>query len=109
MFLGQTITKFDGVAWTSPPFPRGGDAATFVVECSHVHHSATLSVSLEHKNVEDTSYSTLTTLADITTTGVTVASASGIKEELRWKATITTADAEDAAVIIPYEPVWRPY
>ena len=38
MFLGQTITKFDGTAWHSPPFPRGGDAATFVIECAHVHH-----------------------------------------------------------------------
>jgi hypothetical protein len=109
MFLGQTITKFDGLAWNSAPIPRGGDAATFVIECVHTHHVPTVQVVVKHKNEEDTTWSTLVTFSTFTTPGVNVASASGIKEQVMWEVTITSPDAEDAAVLIPYDPVWRPY
>jgi hypothetical protein len=66
-------------------------------------------VVVKHKNLGDTSWSTLVSFSTFTTPGVNVAHASGIKEEVMWEVTMTSPDAEDAAVLIPYDPVWRAY
>jgi len=109
MIVGTTIFRLDGNAFFSPAFPRGGEAAVFTVETTHVSSSPTFDVTIQHKNQDDTSWADLASFTSITAVGTSTKDVTGIKELVRLKFTFTTTGADDAVHIIVPAPAWRPY
>ena len=107
MFLGQYIVKHGGQAYYSPPFGRGGDAATFTVAVTHLAGTPTFDLEVEHKNEADTSWGSLGSFSGITALGIHNASFSGIKEMLRFKGSFSSAPATDGVVVVFYPVVWK--
>jgi hypothetical protein len=97
-----------GTALYSPPFGRGGEAALFSVETLAKIGSPSLAIDVEHKNTEDTTWSSAGTFTAITTLAVSTADISGLKEEVRLKLTMTGTDGDAFNLLIP-APAWRPY
>ena len=91
----------------SPPFGRGGDSAVFTIQVTMHAGSPTLVFAVEHKNAEDTSWSSAgsTTLSG---TGVATLDVSALKEELRLKFTFSSgANGNFVHLIVP-APMWLP-
>lgn len=109
MIVGTTIFRLDGNAFFSPAFPRGGEAAVFTVETTHVSSSPTFDVTIQHKNEDDTSWADLASFTSITAIGISTKDVTGIKEMVRLKFTFTTTGADDAVHIIVPGPAWRDY
>jgi hypothetical protein len=109
MIVGTTIFRLDGNAFYSPAFPRGGEAAVFTVETTHVSSSPTFVVTIQHRNEDDTSWADLDTFSNITAVGTSTKDVTGIKELVRLKFTFSTTGADDAVHIIVPAPAWRPY
>ena len=109
MIIGFLITVMGGSPFYSPAFPRGGESALFSLEVTHkMGTSPSLAISIEHKNEEDTTWSSAGTFDAITTTGVKSEDISTLKEELRFAFTPTGTDG-DAFHVIVAAPAWRPY
>ena len=109
MRIGTLIMVMGGGGFYSPSFPRGGESALFSLEVTHkMGGSPSLTVEVEHKNEEDTVWSSAGAFTAITTTGVKSKDVSGLKEECRFKYTPTGTDG-DAFYLIVAAPAWRPY
>ena len=111
MIVGTQITVMGGtVPFYSPSFGRGGEAALFSLEVTHMFGSSpSLAVDIEHKNADDTTWSSAGSFSAITTAGIVATKdISGLKEELRFKFLPTGTDGEAFHVIVA-EPAWRPY
>ena len=109
MIVGTTIFRFDGNPYFSPAFPRGGEAAVFTVETTHVSSSPTFDVTIQHRNEDETSWADLGAFTAITAVGTSTKDVTGIKELVRLKFTFTTTGADDAVHIIVPSPSWRTY
>ncbi len=111
MIVGTTLFRLDGNAYYSPEFPRGGLAATFTVECMNHDMAATQTLDpvVEHRNSEDTTWSTAASFDPITGTGVSSKDATGLKEIVRIKMAFSGTDSTDAAHFLIQAPSWRPY
>ena len=109
MKVGTQYTVMGGtVPFYSPSFGRGGEAALFSLDVTHLSGGPSLLVDIEHKNAEDTTWSSAGAFASITTAGLATKDISGLKEELRFSFLPTGTDGEAFHVIVP-EPSWRPY
>jgi hypothetical protein len=108
MFVGTHYRRFAGAAQYSPTFGRGGNAALFSVEIFAVDAATSLTVTVEHKNMDDTTWTTLTTLATMTA-GVNVSDVGGIKEQLRYAFVVNGATANLSVYANVLAPAWRPY
>ena len=108
MTTGFNLFVMGGTALYSPAFPRGGEAALFSAEVLAKIGSPSLSIDIEHKNTEDTSWTSAGTFTAITTTGVFTQDITGLKEEIRIKFTMTGTDGHAVNLLMP-EPAWRPY
>jgi len=109
MVVGTTLMKLAGTAYYSPQFNRGGNAATFYCDVLQLGSSPTLDIDVEHKNSEDTSWTTLASFTSITTTGVKNVDGSAIMEQLRFKYTVTGAQVYSSVHFNMLAPTWRPY
>jgi hypothetical protein len=109
MIVGTTIFRLDGNAFFSPAFPRGGEAAVFTVETTHVSSAPTFVVTVQHRNEDETTWADLVAFSNITAVGTSTKDVTGIKELARLKFTFTTTGADDAVHIIVPAPSWRPY
>ena len=92
----------------SKPAPRGGASALFSIEVLDISATYGIDVAVEHKNEEDTTWSSAGTFAGISATGVATKDISSLKEELRFAFTPTGTDG-DAFHVIVAAPAWRPY
>ena len=108
MTTGDNYFVMGGTALYSPSFPRGGEAAMFSVETLAKIGSPSLAIDVEHKNFDDTTWSSVGTFTAITTLTVSTSDISGLKEEIRIKFTMTGADGDAFNLLIP-SPAWRPY
>jgi hypothetical protein len=111
MIVGTQITH-DGTGTTpyySPSFPRGGEAAVFSVDVTHLGGTPTLVVTVDHKNEEDTSWSAAGAFSNISATGVATKDISSLKEEIRFAFTFAAGTAYDFFHVIVPAPAWRPY
>lgn len=106
--IGEYFRRFSGITQYSPTFSRGGNAAVFNVEVFDVDSGVTITVTVQHKNVEDTSWAALVSLVNLTT-GVTTGTASGIKELLRFAYVVNGSNPEDSVYANTLAPAWRPY
>ncbi len=110
MIVGTTIMKLDGNAFYSPSFPRGGLGATFVAEVLNIANSPDLTVTVQHRNEEDTSFSDADAFAAMSSTGVFQKDITGLKEIVRFKYEFDAGDASNATVhFLMQAPSWRPY
>jgi hypothetical protein len=96
-------------AYLSPEFPRGGLAAVFTVETTHLKGNPTLVVKVEHRNEDETSWATAGTFSNITTKTVTTLDVSTIKEIVRLSFEYSAGVAGDFFHVIVPAPAWRPY
>ena len=109
MIVGTQLTVMGGSPFYSPSFGRGGEAALFSLDVTHkMGTSPSLTVSVEHKNADDTTWAAAGAFTAITATGVASKDISGLKEELRFNFTPTGTDG-DAFHVIVAAPAWRPY
>jgi hypothetical protein len=110
MIVGTTLFKLDGNPYYTPSFGRGGLAATFSIEVRNVNATPDVTVTVEHRNEDDTSWTTAGTFSTITAAGTTTLDVTSIKEIVRLKFVFDGGDASDAGIhfFIP-APAWRPY
>ena len=106
--IGEYFRRFAGNPQYSPTFPRGGGAAVFAVEVFVVDAGVTLTVAIEHKNIEDIAFTNLATMSALTA-GVNTQAATGIKEQLRLAYTVNGSAASDSVYANTLAPSWRPY
>jgi hypothetical protein len=92
----------------SPPFGRGGESAVFSAEVTVRHGTPTLVFEVEHKNPEDTSWSSAGSVS-ISATGVTTLEVSTLKEEMRLKFTFSGGVAGNFVQILVPAPMWFPF
>ena len=110
MIVGTTLFKLEGNTYYTPQFPRGGLAATFAVETTQVFSTPTVSVQVEHKNSEDTTWSTVGSAQSITASGNTSWDVTGLKEEIRIAFDFDAGDSGGAAIhFFVQPPSFRPY
>lgn len=111
MIVGTTILRLDGNPYYSPEFSRGGLAATFVVELLNVALtvSETVTITIEHRNHDDTTWSTASTIPTISAVGNYPKDVTGLKEVIRMKFTFSSTTAADAIHFLIQAPSWRPY
>ena len=93
----------------SPPFGRGGEAAVFSIEVTHVDGSPTMVVGVDHRNVDESNWSSAGTFSDITAASVATKELSGLKEELRFAFTFTVGVGGDFMHVLIPAPMWLPY
>ena len=68
-----------------------------------------MTIELEHRNEDETTWSPIATLFTITATGTMEQSASAIKEICRLKYSFTGGSDGDGFHVIFGAPSWRPY
>jgi hypothetical protein len=107
MKIGDYYRRFGGSAQYSGVFSRGGSGALFSIEILACDASTSFTVVIEHKNIEDTSWTTLATLAAMTS-GVNTQTATGIKEQLRFAFAVNGSNAYDSVYANILAPAWRP-
>jgi len=109
MVLGTTLFRMDGNAYYSPPFPRGGGAATFSADVTHISDAPQFDIEVQHKNNDDTSWGTAGNFTGITTVSLNSLRVTSLKEQIRFKYSFTTTDAADAVHFVMLAPVWEVY
>ena len=108
--VGTTVIKLDGTAYYSPSFPRGGLAAFFTVDTTHTEGSPTFKITVEHRDENDTTFTSAGTFADITSPGTSGVEVTGLKQIIRFKYEFDAGDdSTDAVHFVMQAPSWRPY
>jgi len=106
MIIGTTLLMLDGNPYYSPAFPKGGDAATFAVQVSHIS-ATSLTVTVQHRTSEETTWSDAGTFTGLTAVGIGTKDISALKELVRFK--FVVAGASDTGVhVFVSPPSWRP-
>ncbi len=111
MLIGRYIQKLSGLTQFSPPFPRGGQGALFSLEILSAPGGArSLDVFVQHKNQQDTTWTTLGHFTIIGTAGVKTLALSGFLETLRLGYSIAGAASQpfDVFYVNVPAPTWRP-
>jgi hypothetical protein len=110
MYVGSVFIRMNGTTYNSPTFPRGGLAGLFGIELLALSGtSVSLECVVQHKNREDTSYTTAGTFASMTAAGLATLDVSGLKEEIRLAITVGGSAATNTVYAIVLPPMWRPY
>ena len=111
MIVGTTLFKMgSSVAYYSPEFPRGGLAATFAVDMINMEGSPTVTFQVEHRNAEDTTFTTVGSANDVTSVGSSSWDVTGLKEIVRIAVVFGAGDqSTDGAHFLLQLPSWRPY
>jgi hypothetical protein len=109
MMIGTMILKMGAADFYSPQFSRGGLAAVFSGEALGEIGATTLTITVEHRNEEDTTWANAGTVATITATGVFDGDITALKEILRFKYAFTGGSDGDGFVVLLSAPAWRPY
>jgi hypothetical protein len=97
-----------GAVYYTPPIAREALDATFTLEATHFVAGAALVVTVEHKDLADTSWATAGTFGTITGTGVSTLPVSDLKEEIRLKCGFSGGSQGDFAHLVVAEPAWVP-
>ena len=109
MVIGTTLLRLDGSDYFSPQFGRGGLAATFSVDVTHVDAATTLNITVQHRNTEDTAWTDVGSFAGITSDGSYQLDLSDLKEVLRIKYGVAAAQSALGVHFLMQAPSWRPY
>jgi hypothetical protein len=79
------------------------------MDVTHKSGSPTMVVTVEHKNVDETSWSTAGTFSSVTSTGVATLDVTSLKEEIRIAFTFSAGSAGDFYHVVVSAPAWRAY
>ena len=110
MIVGTTMFKMDGNSYFSPEFGRGGLAATFSVDVTQLVGGPTVTITVEHRNSEDSNFTPLGVFDDITAVGVESKDLTGLLEIVRFKYDFAAGDqSDDGMHFLMMAPSWRPY
>ena len=113
MVIGSTVYYLDGNPYFSPEFPRGGLAARFAVDVTHIvlGGAVQFDITIEHRNSEDTTWGSPGTFSGITGVGPVSLDVTGLKEIIRIKFSFSggAPAASDAVHFLVQAPSWRPY
>jgi hypothetical protein len=109
MVVGTTLIKLDGAVYYSPSFPRGGLAATFAVDTTHFEGLTDLTITVEHRDEHDVSFTSAGAFSAITAAGHSDKDISDIKQIVRFAYALNGGSATDGVHIVMQAPSWRPY
>lgn len=110
MYIGSLFMRLGGVSYFSPTFLRGGLAATFGIEVFALTGSSpTLECTIEHKNAEDTSFTTAGTFSSMSAAGMAKLDVGSLKEQIRLNITVGGAANTNTVYANILAPMWRPY
>jgi hypothetical protein len=110
MIVGTSMFKMDGTSYYSPEFGRGGLAATFVVDVTQLVGAPTITIEVETRNSEDTTWTSAGSFSPITAAGVASKDMGALKEIVRFKYSFDAGDqSDDGAHFLMMAPSWRPY
>jgi hypothetical protein len=108
MVVNTVLFKLDANAYYSPEFGRGGLRAVFACMATHISGSGTLDIDIEHRNSDDTAFTSAGTFTQITATGSSTKEVSALKEILRLKFTVGGSGPTSAVGYIMPPPQWFP-
>lgn len=110
MIIGFFVFRGTGGGRNSPTFPRGGMAATFIIDLLDLWGpGVNLACDVEHKNTEDTAFALAGSFAGMGAINVFKLDVSGIKEEVRLVFRVGGSDPTNGVYLNVPEPSWRPY
>jgi hypothetical protein len=110
MIIGFFMFRGTGVDKNSPTFPRGGLAATFVIDLLDLWGTGVeLDCDVEHKNTEDTSFAVAGSFATMNAKNVHKKDVSGLKEEVRLVFRVGGTEPANGVYVNVPAPSWRPY
>lgn len=101
------VFKGDLNALYSPEFGRGALSGLFAVNILQILSSPTLTITLEGRAADATSWSTVGTFSSITTAGVKNVTLSTLPQILRYKFEVTGSAETSGVAIELYSPQWR--
>ena len=108
MKIGDYVLGGGGVTIYSPEFPRGGLGAIFTLSSLQKLGSPSLVVGLEHRNADDTAFTSLGSFTAITTLGNFTKDVGSVKEIVRFAYTTTALNDWEGFLINVTAPAWRP-
>src|SRR5690242_5095318 len=98
MLIGEYIMRLTGLDQFSAPFGRGGQNAMFSIDVLDVPGGGVaLNIDIEHKNLEDTVWTTLGSFSVINSTGVKTLTVTALKEMLRFNYSVSGGGAPSAS------------
>ena len=112
MIIGTTLFKLDGSDYFTPEFSRGGLAAVFPVDVTHLSNTNGVTFQVQHRNSEEQTFGNVSGASSTTggTPDVLDIDAGGLKEIIRIQVTFDPGDSPQAAVhFLIQAPTWRPY
>jgi hypothetical protein len=113
MYIGDLYMRMHTTTpatYYSPTFERGGLSATFAIDVFKLFGtSVTLECLVEHKNHEDTSYTTAGTFSSMNSETLWKLDVSGLKEQIRLVITVGGTVATNTVFANVLPPMWRPY
>ena len=101
------IFKGDGNAVYSPEFSRGALIGNFAVLILQVLSSPTLTITLQGRAADGTSWATVGTFSSITTIGLKTSQQSALPQVLRYKFEITGSSETSGVAIQLLAPQWQ--
>jgi hypothetical protein len=113
MYIGDLYIRMNAgtsAVYYSPTFSRGGLAATFLIDLFNLMGTGTtLECTVEHKNAEDTSYTSAGVFSSMNAQQLWKLDVSGLKEEIRLAITVGGTAANNTVYANVLPPSWRPY
>jgi hypothetical protein len=111
--IGQSVVGDDNLpaaVYYSPWFSRGSDAATFFLQLLHVSTNGQVIVTIEHKNLADpdSAASTAATFSTASAVGTFDKAASGLKELIRFKYSVSATSGSAWLHLRALPPIWQP-
>ncbi len=107
MVIGITLFLLANGAYHSPAFPRGGPGAVFSAEVYQMT-AVGLTIVVEHKNVEDTSWANAGSFAVWSAAGVKTLDVSGLKELVRFAYAVSGNNGYEGVHFGVFAPAWKP-
>ncbi len=86
---------------------RQGASATFGVEVTHVGGSPTMTVEVQHKNYEETSWTGCGWFTNITATGVHLKDVTALKQQIRLAFSFAAGATGDFVAFRLLAAMWR--
>lgn len=113
MYIGDLFMRMSvgtPANFYSPSFERGGLSATFAIEVFNLMGtSPTLECTIEHKNHDDTSFTSAGTFSSMNVAAVWKVDVSALKEQIRLVITVGGSAASNTVYANVLAPIWRPY
>jgi hypothetical protein len=113
MYIGDLYMRMHTTtpaSYNSPTFERGGLSATFAIDVFKLFGtSVSLECIVEHKNHDETSFSTAGTFSSMNSETLWKLDVSSLKEQIRLVITVGGSAATNMAYANVLAPMWRPY